>query len=669
MSSLNLDLTTDQIVAEFYIEGTTGGPAVGNIAVLNLDGNVGNVLRGDGTWGIGGGGGTANVAGSNGQLQYNNAGNLGAITGLSTNGVKLSVNTAANFSISGGSNGQMIITDGSGNLSFATIPSYVNTPRVELTSPPVFTTNPSWTHPSFAYYNNNTAQMNIFVNGVLADPSWFVLANTTLTYQNGLLANSAVDVLPQAVALSSVSPTGNINAFDITCNSITGDGSGLTNIPAGSQISNTTTAVSTLATGNISIVADGSQMMNITDTGVEVNSQFIPASDDVYTLGSPTRRWNHLYIGPNSMTVGNTTLSETTGGGISIGGEATVTKSNDTITVGNIVANTLSGDAGNVSNVQIANITGIGNIAVLDVDGNVSNVLTGNGTFVKLNAAAGNTLANYVLVTGLSTNAYEIQYNNSGNIGASSKFVFADDSMVIKSQTAPPIIALRFSNTSSATLAVGRARGTSDAPLPVQVGDSIGSFGPSIYTGNGTTTIANIPGWVGTGPSLVPLVDALPSGAGLPASISWRIFTTTNTTTSQQLVASFNPDKSTQFWGNVRINENLDLTGTMSVTGFKEKVAASVNTGTAISPDAAVGTVFQYTANSNFTFNGFTNPVAGQSITVIIKQDGTGSRLMTSTMKFAGNVRTLSTAANSTDLVCVFYSGTEYLASLTVGYL
>jgi hypothetical protein len=229
--------------------------------------------------------------------------------------------------------------------------------------------------------------------------------------------------------------------------------------------------------------------------------------------------------------------------------------------------------------VALANVTGAGNIASLNIDGNVSNVLTGNGTFVQLNAAAGNTLANYVVVTGLSTNAYEIQYNNSGNIGASSKFVFADDSMVIKGQTAPPIIALRFSNTSSALFGIGRARGTSDAPLPVQVGDSIGAFGPAIYTGNGTTTIANTPGWVGTGPSFTPRVDALPSGAGLPASTSWRIFTTTNTTASQQLVASFNPDKSTQFFGNIfnSAGANNYVPATATSTGTTGQVAFDSN--------------------------------------------------------------------------------------------
>jgi len=37
-------------------------------------------------------------------------------------------------------------------------------------------------------------------------------------------------------------------------------------------------------------------------------------------------------------------------------------------------------------------------------------------------------------------------------------------------------------------------------------------------------------------------------------------------------------------------------------------------------------------------------------------------------MKFAGGAKTLSTAAASIDIISVFYDGTNYYASLTLGY-
>jgi hypothetical protein len=101
---------------------------------------------------------------------------------------------------------------------------------------------------------------------------------------------------------------------------------------------------------------------------------------------------------------------------------------------------------------------------------------------------------------------------------------------------------------------------------------------------------------------------------------------------------------------------------------FNETLPASANTSTSISPDVSTGTIFRYTANNSFTFNGLTNAVAGTSATVIVTQDATGSRLLTSTMKFAGGSKTLSTAAASIDIIGVFYDGTTYYASLTKGY-
>jgi hypothetical protein len=106
----------------------------------------------------------------------------------------------------------------------------------------------------------------------------------------------------------------------------------------------------------------------------------------------------------------------------------------------------------------------------------------------------------------------------------------------------------------------------------------------------------------------------------------------------------------------------------LELKGFTETVTTPAFNAT-FAPDVSLSTIVKFTATSNFTFNGFTNPVAGQSATIIITQDATGSRLMTSTMKFNGGIKTLSTAANSVDIISVFYDGTTYYASLTIGYV
>lgn len=102
---------------------------------------------------------------------------------------------------------------------------------------------------------------------------------------------------------------------------------------------------------------------------------------------------------------------------------------------------------------------------------------------------------------------------------------------------------------------------------------------------------------------------------------------------------------------------------------FNETVVAGGNTGaTTLTPDAAAGTIFQYTLTGNITLNALSNAVAGTSVTIILTQDGTGNRTLTSNMKFAGGSKTLSTAANSIDIMGVMYDGTTYYASLTKGY-
>ena len=84
----------------------------------------------------------------------------------------------------------------------------------------------------------------------------------------------------------------------------------------------------------------------------------------------------------------------------------------------------------------------------------------------------------------------------------------------------------------------------------------------------------------------------------------------------------------------------------------------------------AIGSVWTITLNSNLTINvaDVTNSVAGNSFTVIITQDGTGGWTLTSNFKFAGGSKTLSTAAGATDIMNVFYDGTNYWASLVKGY-
>jgi hypothetical protein len=45
----------------------------------------------------------------------------------------------------------------------------------------------------------------------------------------------------------------------------------------------------------------------------KVATNIVPVDDDVQTLGTPSKRWNHLYVGPGTITIGTLTISDNAG--------------------------------------------------------------------------------------------------------------------------------------------------------------------------------------------------------------------------------------------------------------------------------------------------------------------------------------------------------------------
>jgi hypothetical protein len=101
---------------------------------------------------------------------------------------------------------------------------------------------------------------------------------------------------------------------------------------------------------------------------------------------------------------------------------------------------------------------------------------------------------------------------------------------------------------------------------------------------------------------------------------------------------------------------------------YREAAPYSVSYASTITPDVDNGNIQKVTLTGNVTFSAFANPVAGQSLTLFVTQDATGARLLTSTMKFAGGSKTLSTAAGSIDIITAYYDGTNYYATLAKAF-
>ena len=107
------------------------------------------------------------------------------------------------------------------------------------------------------------------------------------------------------------------------------------------------------------------------------------------------------------------------------------------------------------------------------------------------------------------------------------------------------------------------------------------------------------------------------------------------------------------------------------------------NISSNITPDWAVGSVYSYTLKANANVFIPANMPIGSAMTLVFTQDTFGNRAMTpknsftgnagnivvGTYFFAGNIKTLSTAANTIDMMnIVRVTSTQYLAALSLGY-
>lgn len=115
------------------------------------------------------------------------------------------------------------------------------------------------------------------------------------------------------------------------------------------------------------------------------------------------------------------------------------------------------------------------------------------------------------------------------------------------------------------------------------------------------------------------------------------------------------------------------LSNVGTLNKYREKINALTNSST-ITVDCSLAPVHTVTlAQAGTQFN-FANLGTGQTATVVVKQDGTGSRTATfteedsSAIKFQGGAPTLSTGANAIDVITVFNTGSEVLGNCAKAY-
>jgi hypothetical protein len=179
-------------------------------------------------------------------------------------------------------------------------------------------------------------------------------------------------------------------------------------------------------------------------------------------------------------------------------------------------------------------------------------------------------------------------------------------------------------------------------------------------------------------------VDADTGSVKVGESLSNGVFTIAGTgSVATAVVESSAGDATLTITGSGLVNVVEDTTpqlgGTLDAQGneinnviledYKETIYTGGSTTGTITPDVVNGNAQSITLTGSITFNAFNSPETGQSMTLIVKQPSSGGPYtLTSTMKFAGGTKTLSTAADAIDIISVVYDGTNYYASLSTNF-
>ena len=135
------------------------------------------------------------------------------------------------------------------------------------------------------------------------------------------------------------------------------------------------------------------------------------------------------------------------------------------------------------------------------------------------------------------------------------------------------------------------------------------------------------------------------------------------TTFSSTALENVSEDTTPQLGGT--LDGQANTVQDIQLENYKETVY-TLSYAATITPDVANGNVQKMSCTGDFTFSAFSNPEAGQTLTLIVDHNG-AARTLTSTMSFAGGDDALSTS-DTVDIISVFYDGTTYYASIAKNF-
>lgn len=549
----------------------------------------------------------------------------GNVTGANQPNIT-NVGTLGNLSVSGtGTFGNVVVT---GNLSVGNLvansANYANFANIANVANSVSVANVS------GIGNIATVNLDGNVSNVLSGNGSFVALPTVSANAN--YANYAGNAFN--VSGSNVVGAVGLATYATTANAVAGANvSGavayatIANSVAGANVSGTVADANQASyASNVYIISDAanSTSQQVLFGGSNTTGYIRPRTDPSFYYNSNANTLNVA----NAITVGN---NVTTGQFISniATGTAPLVVTSTTLVSNLYAARSNVSDLAN--SVAVANVSGIGNIAVINLDGNASNILYGNGVFgpdTGPQDVANANYANYAgnaLVLANGTSNVSIPTSN-GNINFSpnnnANLVVIDTTGVINafplSTTTNALRIATIGNPQSDAhrISWARSRGTIASPTSVQANDFVGSM---VMVGhNGTSYSTTFPAFIRG------FVDSTYTAntANIPLGLRFVVAQTTQSGTSNASIAhNFWSNGNVSFSNSVFAGSNISATGNVqgayilgdgsnlssitgaNVTGTVANATYAANAGNALILANGTSNISIPTANSNINFS------------------------------------------------------------------
>jgi len=456
------------------VRTSVGGNA--NVFVVTGTGvNVAGTLNVTGNANVGNIGATTIVGNLSGNVTTSaqpSITSLGTLTGLTVSGTT-NLGAVGNVTITGGTANYFLMTNGSGSLSWnnaAGVPAPGSNTQI------FFNDNGNYAANSGFTFNKTTGNVNLPSNLVVSN-------NVTATTFTGVLTTNAQPNVTSVGTLVSLVLSGNINSSgNIILNA------GFVNAAGNVTGGNLTTAGQVVATGNITgnyFIGNGSQLTGIDATAIQNgNANVRTFSNSNVTISAS----------------GNANIVVVTGTGVNVAGTLNVTSNANVGNLGatGVVATTLGGTLTTASQ---PNITGVGTLTSLGVNGTVTavnftantGVFAGSGAnLTTLNASniSSGTLAQARLANAsLTVNGTSITLGGSGTITANTTQTLTFGSYLTGTS---------FNGGTANTIAVDAT--TTNTANKVVARDANGSFSANIITAtlSGSATSAGSATTAGT---------------------------------------------------------------------------------------------------------------------------------------------------------------------------